>query len=103
MTEVENKIEEIEEKKPRGRPTGSITSKIYRWEVRIFDKETNTFKEGKCCSVKDINEKFSLNLNNDYVKRIMTKYRADMNMRNKENSFLARYGHIQIKKINEKV
>ncbi len=100
MTEVENKTLE---KKSRGRPAGSTTSKVYRWEVRIFDKETNTFKEGKCCSVKDINEKFALNLNNDYVKRIMTKYRADMSMRNKENSFLARYGHIQINKINEKV
>jgi hypothetical protein len=33
----------------------------------------------------------------------MTHYRADPNMRNKENSFLARYGHIKINKIYEKI
>ena len=96
-------VENTNVKKSRGRPTGSSTCKKYKWEVRMFDKETNTFVEGKCCSVKDINEKFGLNINNDLARRIMTKYRADMNMRNKENSFLARWGHIQIKKINEKI
>lgn len=91
------------EKRTRGRPSGSNTSSVYVWEVRMFEKETNTFREGKCCSVKDINQKFNLNLSNDMVRRIRTKYRADMSMRNKENSFLARYGHIQINKINEKI
>jgi len=95
---------ELNNDKPkRGRPFGSITNNVYKWEVRIFDKNTNTFLEGKCRSVPDINKQFDLNLTNDLVKRIETKYRTDMNMRNKENSFLARWGHIQIKKINEKI
>lgn len=91
------------EKRKQGRPVGSVTNGVLKWEVRIFDKETNTFREGKFCSVKDLNEKFNLNLTNDTVRRIRTKYRVEMTMRNKENSFLARYGHIQIYKINEKV
>jgi hypothetical protein len=93
----------IVEKPKRGRPVGSITNNVYKWEVRIFDKDTHIFKEGKCKSLADINKQFELNLTHDLVKRIETKFRADMNMRNKENSFLARWGHIQIKKINEKV
>jgi hypothetical protein len=93
----------IVEKPKRGRPVGSITNNVYKWEVRIFDKDTHIFKEGKCRSVADINKQFGTNLTNDLVKRIETKFRADMNMRNKENSFLARWGHIQIKKINQKV
>ena len=93
----------IVEKPKRGRPAGSITNNVLKWEVRIFDKDTRIFKEGKCRSVADINKQFGTNLTHDLVKRIETKKRADMNMRNKENSFLARWGHIQIKKINEKI
>ena len=33
----------------------------------------------------------------------MTHYRADESMRNKENSFLARWGHIKINRINEPI
>ena len=36
------------EKRPRGRPLGSITNNVLKWEVRVFEKETNTFREGKC-------------------------------------------------------
>jgi hypothetical protein len=91
----------IENKKCKGRPKGCPNDKCYRWKVIIFNNDTKTFKEGKYTSVTDINKQLNLNLNSDYVRRIMTKYRADPNMRNKENSFLARYGHIQIEKICE--
>lgn len=91
--------------KGAGRPKGTPNNKTYKWKVVIFDNETKTFKEGKYYSVNHINQelKFNKPLNADYVRRIMTKYRTDLNMRNKENSFLARYGHIQIEKINEPV
>ena len=95
----------IVEKNPKGagRPKGTPNNKTYRWKVIIFDNETKTFKEGKYYSVPHINQELNLSLNSDYVRRIMTKYRADRTMRNKENSFLARYGHIQIEKINEPI
>ena len=86
-----------------GRKTGGKNIKCYKWEVLIFDKERNTFKQGKFCTINQLNEEFGLNLNSDYVKRIMTNYRADLNQRNKENSFLQRWGHITIKKINESI
>lgn len=86
-----------------GRPAGSKNNKTLKWKVIIYDVSTKTFKEGKFITVKDINEAYNLNLNSDYVKRIRTRYRADPKMRNKENSFLARYGHIQIEKIYEPI
>ena len=97
---VENSILE---KSPVGRPKGTQNNKVYKWKVILFNNETKSFKEGKYTSVNHINQELYLNLNSDYVRRIMTKYRADPNMRNKENSFLARYGHIQIQKIYEPV
>lgn len=90
-------------KETRGRPKGSANVGYYTWDVTIFDKDTNTFKREKCITIKDINEKFGLKLNSDYVKRISTKYRADMSMKNKQNSFLARWGFINIVKIHEPV
>tara|TARA_R110001632_G_scaffold27573_1_gene74020 strand:+ start:67 stop:357 length:291 start_codon:yes stop_codon:yes gene_type:complete len=91
------------ENKSKGRPKGSSNTSYYKWKVILFDNDTKRFVEGKYTSVPQINKELNLNLNADYVRRIMTKYRADTSMRNKENSFLARYGHIQIEKIYEKV
>ena len=87
----------------KGRKKGSRNCSYYKWEVIIFDKETHTFKEGKFISINALNTEWNLELNADYVRRIMTKYRADMSGRNKENSFIARYGHIKINKIHEKI
>jgi methyl coenzyme M reductase gamma subunit len=91
--------------KKAGRPKGSGNVSYYKWKVMLFDDKTKSFKEGKYTSVNHINQELNLDkpLNSDYVRRIMTRYRADPNMRNKENSFLARYGHIQIEKIYEPV
>lgn len=87
----------------KGRPKGSGNKSSYKWKIVIFDNDTKTFKEGKFYSVNHINKELNLKLNSDYVRRIMTHYRADKTMRNKDNSFLARYGHIKIEKINEPI
>tara|TARA_R110000782_G_scaffold107759_2_gene196183 strand:+ start:320 stop:604 length:285 start_codon:yes stop_codon:yes gene_type:complete len=89
--------------KKAGRPKGTSNNKTYKWKVILFDDKTKLFKEGKYTSVNHINQELNLKLNSDYVRRIITKYRADPNMRNGENSFLARYGHIQIEKIYEPI
>mgnify|MGYP003624910896 FL=1 len=89
--------------KKAGRPKGTSNNKTYKWKVILFDDKTKLFKEGKYTSVNHINQELNLKLNADYVRRIITKYRADPNMRNGENSFLARYGHIQIEKIYEPI
>ena len=43
----------------------------------------------------------NLKLSGDVVWRLITGKRVDTNKRNKDNSFIARYGHIQLKKISE--
>jgi hypothetical protein len=105
---IENTVENviIEEKKihaKRGRKAGWKNETHYKWEVTIFDKSTNKFIRGKYLSVEDINEKLGLTLNSDYVRRIRTGFRADTKMRNGVNSFFARWGNIEINKINEKI
>ena len=85
----------------KGKPKGVVNVKNLKWKITIFNKETNEFKEGKFTTISALNEGMDLNLNSDYVKRIMTKYRADVTRRNGENSFLSRYGHIKIEKIFE--
>ena len=87
----------------KGKIAGCENNKMYHWHIIMYDKEKLKMVEGKFTTIKKLNEELNLKLNADYVKRIMTNYRADTTMRNKENSFLARWGHIKINKINEPV
>lgn len=95
----------VEDKRHRnpGRPAGASNITTYKWKVVKFDKEKNKFVEGKFRSIKDLNETWDLKWNADYVKRIMTGYRADQNQRNGENSFYSRWGNYNITKIKEKI
>ena len=96
-------ISTIKEKNYKGKIKGCENNKMYHWHIVMFDKNINQMREGKYTTIKKLNEDLGLNLNGDYVKRIMTHYRADESMRNKENSFLARWGHIKINRINEPI
>jgi hypothetical protein len=97
----------IESKKKYYKPNGfkgrgeSPNYKKYKWEIILFDKNTNTFKNGKFESLKELNEGMNLNITLDISWRLRNMKRVDMNQRNGDNSFLSRWGHIQIKKINE--
>ena len=93
----------IDESQKKGRRPGSGTYKVYKWKVIMYDKETKQLREGKFCSIAHINSTWNLKLNGDLTHRIQTRYRADMSMRNGENSFLKRWGHIHLTKINEPV
>ena len=86
----------------KGRPIGGTNLSSYKWEVCMYDKTTNQLKKGKFSTIKELNKEWDLKLNADYVKRIRTHFRADESMRYKENSFIQRWGHIKIEKINEK-
>ncbi len=68
---------------------------------RVLDKDTNEMKQGKFSTIKQLNEEMGLTLTNDLVWRLTTGNRVDTNKRNKDNSFLSRYGHIKLTKINE--
>ena len=84
-----------------GRPKGSTTYKTYKWKLVMYDKHTKTFREGKYCSIPHLNKELNLNLTSDIVMRLRTHYRTDTTMKHGEGSFLAKYGHIQLTKINE--
>ena len=86
----------------QGRGRGNGNYKKYKWSITMFDKETNTFKKGKFSTIKDMNEGMSLALTGDIVWRLTTGNRVDTSQRNKDNSFLSRYGNISIEKIDEK-
>jgi hypothetical protein len=96
-------MEKIKYSKPAGfvgRGKGATNYKVYKWEIIYYDKENNEMKSGRYVSINDMNEKLGLNLTNDIVWRLTTLKKVDLKKRNKENSFLARYGHIKITKIN---
>jgi hypothetical protein len=85
----------------KGRGEGSTNWKKYKWYVTVYDKNTDSFRTGKFSSIKEINEKMKLNLTVDICWRLRTLNRVDTSKRNKENSFLSRYGHIKLEKIDE--
>ena len=87
----------------KGRAVGRATYKVYKWDVTLFDKETNQFKYGKFCSLAHINREWDLKLTCDLAHRIQTHYRADMTAKRGKNSFLQKYGHIKLQKISEPI
>ena len=87
----------------KGKPKGARDYKVYKWKVTLFDRETNQLKEGKFCSIPQLNEEWELKLTSDIVHRIQTNYRADMTMRNGKHSFLYCWGHIKLEEIREPV
>ena len=99
--QIENNVQKNGNHK--GKQFGAVNCKHLKWKISILDKETGMeMKSGKFTTIAKLNEAMDLNLNGDFVKRSMYNYRTDLTMRNKQNSFLSRYGHIKIEKIFEK-
>jgi len=84
-----------------GRGKGNCNYKKYKWDIVFFDKEQGTIKGGKYSTIKELNADLGLNLNTDLVWRLTTGHRVDTKKRNGENSFLSRWGHIKLTKIDE--
>ena len=99
MTEEPKKYSKPEGFKGRGEGNGNW--KKYKWSVIMFDKETNEIKTGKFVSLDELNTVMGLNLSVDTSWRLRTLKRVDTLKRNKENSFLSKYGHIKLEKISE--
>jgi hypothetical protein len=94
-------MEEVVVKRPRGRPrTAPPKVKCFHWRVTMFDKSDNTMKQKMFYTVKQINEEWNLNLTNDKIRCLQTKTRIDLDMKRKQNSFLGRYGHINIERVH---
>ena len=84
-----------------GKKSGDTSWKKLKWSVIMYDKSSGEMKSGKFSSIKELNEAFKLELNNDIVYRLRTLKRVDTSKKHKDNSFLGRYGHIKIDKIDE--
>ena len=84
-----------------GRGKGNDNWKKYKWNVVFFDKESNTMKSGKFSTIKELNEKMGLSLTVDTCWRLRNLKRVDTTKRNGEHSFLSKYGHIKLEKIDE--
>ena len=91
----------IDGRSTNGKPKNAPNRLYYKWEVMIFDKDKNEFSSGKFSTITELNEKMDLKLNNDLAYRLHSRYRCDETGRNKENSFVKRWGHIKLKKIKE--
>jgi hypothetical protein len=74
----------------------------YHWRVSIYDEKTKQLKAAKFSTIAAINEEWDLKLSYDILRRLRTGFRVDTSMRNKKNSFLERWGHINVEKISEK-
>ena len=110
MTDSKDTPAEINEQQPKkykkpegfkGRGEGATNWKKYKWSIIYFDKEKNEIKSGKFVSLNELNEKMGLNLSVDTCWRLRTHNKVDESKRNGPNSFLAKYGHIKIEKIDE--
>jgi len=67
----------------------------------MYDKDTGEFKQGKYSSINEMNKELGTNISNDLAWRIITKNKVDTSKKFKENSFLAKYQHIKLEKIDE--
>ena len=93
----------MENNKKAGRPANAATYKLYKWKAIITDKDTNERKEGKFCSIKQLNELWNLNLNNETAYRLTSKKfdKYDKTAKLGERSFLKRWEHLKLEKIKE--
>ena len=83
----------------QGRGKGKPNYIQLKWEVMMYKE--GEFKNGKFSSIAELNKEWDLKLNSCIVQRLMTHKRVDEN-KSRANSFLQKYQHIQLTKINEK-
>tara|TARA_B100000085_G_C18404297_1_gene455949 strand:+ start:97 stop:408 length:312 start_codon:yes stop_codon:yes gene_type:complete len=86
-----------------GRQKGSMNYNTYKYLVTIYNKETNQIQSGKYFCLRHINQELNLTLTGEMLHRMHTHYRIDTSMKKGKNSFLAKYGHIKVERICEKV
>lgn len=87
----------------QGKTFGAVNSRYYLWEFSVTNRATGEVNVGKYKTISDFNEKMGYSLNSDHVRRIRTLYRVDETSKLRDNSFLSRWGNIQIRKIKEEI
>ena len=85
----------------QGRGKGAKTYNKLKWEIIMYDKESNRIKTGKFSSKEQMIAEMKLDLSPDHIYRLSSGKKVDETKRLKDSSFLEKYGHIQITKIDE--
>ena len=102
MAEVVEKKRYFKPEGFKGRGKGNSNYKTLKWKIILFDKDTNTFREGKYATKEQLIKDFDLDLTPDHIYRLATGKKVDIDKKKKDSSFLSKYGHIKIEKISEK-
>ncbi len=83
---------------------GRGNSKSYKnnkWSITMYDKEKDMIRTGKFATKEQMISEFNLDIGKDHIYRLATGRKVDTLKTKKNSSFLSRYGHIKIEKINE--
>lgn len=86
----------------KGRGMGNKSYKRNKWEVTMYDKEKECILTGKFPTKEKLIEDFKLDITPDQIYRLVSGARVDTLKTKKKSSFLTKFGHISIKKIDEK-
>ena len=85
-----------------GRKLGGKNTSAYKWRISVYDKQSNTMKTGRYFCLNDMKEDLGVNWTNDIIRRLHSRTNVDMTKKMGDKSFLSKYGHIHLEKINEK-
>lgn len=96
----------------KGRLTGGLNESFYKWQISVYDLETDTTQTSKYFSIRHFNDTHGTNYNSDHVQKL-NKLRANIgdytmdDVRNARlttpSSVLAKYGNLRFCKIREPV
>ena len=79
------------------------SSKKYKWQIIKFDEVSKNFEHKKFRTIKELNEKMNLNLSADLAWRLSSGKKYDKEGTKGDWSLKAKYGNIDLKKINETI
>ena len=82
----------------QGRGKGKMNYKRLKWEALMY--KDGDFMSGKFSSIVELNNAWDLKLNSCIVQRLLTHKRVGED-KTRSNSFLERYQHIKLIKIDE--
>jgi hypothetical protein len=96
----------------RGRTVGGSNDSFYKWQISMYDFETDTTQTSKYFSIKHFNDTHGTNYNSDHVQKL-TKLRSNIGDYTMDDvkkarlttpgSVLAKIGNMKFCKIREPV
>lgn len=85
----------------KGRGLGNKSYKKNKWHCIYYDKDQETMISGKFKTKEHLLEELKLDITPDQIYRLVSGARVDTEKTKKKSSFLSRFGHIKITRIDE--